>query len=224
MCDSTVTFPGLTFTLTLQLGRRAVNPAPLIGARGKFTSEKVWKDGANGVMEVTPAASRDGRAFQGSEPPPVLLGWDPRVSSHRWEPEPEPLTAPGQRWAHPGVPDDTGSPHPTGCRCPGMRVMGTGYPHPAEDWGARALQGLPGSRGVPHSPPIPDSLTSRAQSSSCWSGFSWSFPGTGGTQPSPTPGAGPVRPTEGRGGRRALPQSSQLGKLRHEGAAGGDQP
>lgn len=70
MCDSTVTFPGLTFTLTLQLGRRAVNPAPLIGARGKFTSEKVWKDGANGVMEMTPAASRDGRALQGSEPPP----------------------------------------------------------------------------------------------------------------------------------------------------------
>lgn len=139
-------------------------------------------------------------------------------------------TAPGQRWARPGVPDDTGSPRPAGCRCPGMRVMGTGYPHPAEGWGARALQGLPGSGGVPHSPPIPnsppipDSLTSRAQSSSCWSGFSWSFPGTGGTQPSPTPGAGPVRPTEGRGGRKALPQSSQLGKLRHEGAAGGDQP
>lgn len=35
VCDSTGTFPGLTFTPTLQLGRRAVNPAPLIGVPGK---------------------------------------------------------------------------------------------------------------------------------------------------------------------------------------------
>lgn len=97
-----------------------------------------------------------------------------------------------------------------------MGVMGTGYPHPAEDWGAWAVWQHRGPR-----------LTSRWQRSSCWSGFSWSgfswsCPGTGGAQPSPAPGAGPVRPTEGRGGRRALPQSSQMGKLRHEGAAGGD--
>lgn len=45
------------------------------------------------------------------------------------------------------------SPHPVGCRCPGMGVMGTAYPHPAEDWGVQALQALSGSRGVPDSPP-----------------------------------------------------------------------
>lgn len=100
-----------------------------------------------------------------------------------------------------------------------MGVVGTGYPHPAEDWGA------PGAVWQQRGP----RLTSRWQSSSSWggfswSGFSWSCSGTGGAQPSPAPGAGPVRPTEGRGGRRALPQSCQMGKLRHAGAASGDQP
>lgn len=57
-CDSTVTFPGVTFTPALQLGLRAVKTQPRLSVpRGKFTSgEKVGKDGAKGVTEVAPSS------------------------------------------------------------------------------------------------------------------------------------------------------------------------
>lgn len=80
---------------------QVVNPAPLISAQGKFTSEEVGKDGANGRMKMAlsgaaplAAASRqDGRASCGSlQPPPaqgtstetpVLLGVGPQ-GEHPW--------------------------------------------------------------------------------------------------------------------------------------------
>lgn len=209
-------FPGVTFTLALQPRHRAVNPAPLIGARGKFMSEEVGKDGTNGVMETAPsgaaplaAASReDGRASGGSlQPPPaqgtstktpMLLGVGPQ-GEHGWEPEQEPPVqlqgSPGLTPVFPPGARSRSSPRPVGWRSPEVGAVGTGHPQPA--LGCRGLgcfRLVAGNRGV-------CKLTSQSQSSGSWSGFSWGCLEASRAQPSPAPSAGPVQPTEGRGAR-----------------------
>lgn len=173
--------PGVTFTLTLQPGHRAVNPAPLIGARGKFTSEEVGKDGANGVMEMAPsgtappaaASGEDGRASRGPlKPPPTqgtstetpeLLGVGPQgehpqVGTRARAPLPSSRAALGSPQSSPQCRvSELLRPHgvevPWGGGVPGWGLWGQGAPASPRLQGHVSFRLVAGSRGVRDSPP-----------------------------------------------------------------------
>lgn len=142
---------------------QVVNPAPLIGTQGKFTSEEVGKDGANGAMKMAPsgaaplaaASGQDGRASRRSlQPPPaqgtstetpMLLGVGPQ-GEHPWvgtrvrDPCPSSRAALGSPQSSPWcqvseLPMPHGLGGLLGWGYPGIRAVETGCPRPAPGCG-----------------------------------------------------------------------------------------
>lgn len=137
--------------------------------------------------------------------PPCCWVWDPRVSAHGWEPEQEtPAPAPGQPWAHSSLPH-------------GARSQSSLCPMDWEvSWGGGTLGSGLWRQGVPGQPQgvgglgyfrlgaegsATHLLIAEQQQLLEW--LQLGLPGSrrGSTQPSSAPGAGPVRPTEGRRAR-----------------------
>lgn len=189
------------FTAQAQAELRAVNPAPLIGARGKFTNEEVGKDGVKGVMEMAPlgaaplaaASGEDGRA----SPWAGYQHGDPHAAGRGTPGQPQAGTRSRAR-AAPGLwCRSQSSPNPMG-----WGLWGQGAPgQPQDAGGSGCCRPAAGSRGVHNSPPSRRAAAPGVASA----GAAWE---PARLSPAQHPVLARSSPRRGGGGQRDLPQGT----------------